>query len=111
MNTEGLQLKFTKLDKRHRGHDEFQYYVTVQDKPIHRYRPGGTSYVGFFALRSLCAETWGLSCERELYLKLKHENRYIELNNHWAWHTDINNGQYRIYLRSDEERAWLLLKW
>ena len=111
MNTEGLELKFTKLDRRHRGFEDFKYYVTVNDKPIHSYRPGKTNYIGFFVLRCLCSETWGLSCERELYLKLKNENNPAELNDHWVWHTDMNNSQYRIYLKGDEERAWILLKW
>lgn len=109
MNTEGLELKFTKLDKRHRGHDTFKYYVTVSKK-VHSYR-FKTSYVPFFGLRCMCAELWGMSCERDMYLKAQNENRTDLLNNHWAWHTDLNNSQYRIYLRSDEEKAWLLLKW
>lgn len=109
MNTEGLELKFTKLDGRHRGNDTFKYYVTVKQK-IHSYR-FKDSYVPFFMLRCMCAELWGMSCEREMYLKAQHENKTEILNNHWAWHTDLNNGQYRIYLKSDEEKAWLLLKW
>ena len=110
MNTEGLELKFTKLDKRHRGYDEFSHYVTVTEP--NRFGMRQYSFAGFFLLRMLCSKTYGLSCERELYLKIKHEKRTdIELNNHWAWHTDLNNSQYRIYLKSDEERAWLLLQW
>ncbi len=109
MNTEGLELKFTKLDGRHRGNDTFKYYVTIMDKRnIYSAR---ARYIPFFKLRCLCAETWGMSCEREMYLKAQHENNTEILNNHWAWHTDLNNSQYRIYLKSDEERAWLLLKW
>ncbi len=110
MNTEGLQLKFTKLDGRHRGYGTFKYYVTVKEKAPLAYR-FKELYIHFFKLRCLCAETWGMSCEREMYLKAKHENKTEMLNNHWAWHTDLNNSQYRIYLTSDEERAWLLLKW
>ena len=109
MNTEGLELKFTKLDGRHRGNDTFKYYVTVREK-VHSYR-FKERYIPFFKLRCLCAEIWGMSCEREMYLKAQHENQTEILNNHWAWHTDLNNSQYRIYLKSDEERAWLLLKW
>ena len=109
MNTDGLELKFTKLDGRHRGTDTFKYYVTVMEKRNnfnHRAR-----YIPFFKLRCLCAETWGMSCEREMYLKAQHEKNTEILNDHWAWHTDLNNGQYRIYLKSDAEKAWLLLKW
>ena len=109
--TEGLELKFTKLDGRHRGNDTFKYYVTVSKKARKYYTSDKTNYIHFFGLRCLCAETWGMSCEREMYLKAQHENQTEILNNHWAWHTDLNNGQYRIYLKSDEERAWLLLKW
>ena len=109
MNTEGLELKFTKLDGRHRGNDTFKYYVTVKQK-LHSYR-FKEHYIPFFKLRCMCAELWGMSCEREMYLKAQHENKTEILNNHWAWHTDLNNGQYRIYLKGDEEKAWLLLKW
>ena len=109
MNTEGLELKFTKLDGRHRGTDTFKYYVTVKEKG--NIFSARARYIPFFKLRCLCAETWGMSCEREMYLKAKHEKNTEILNNHWAWHTDLNNSQYRIYLKGDEERAWLLLKW
>lgn len=115
MNTENLTLKFTKLDKRHRGHSEFKYYVTVTEKSVRPFRPDKFSYPGFFALRCLCSETWGLSCERDLWLKLRPSVANglsdVTLNNHWTWHTDLNNSQYRIYLKSDEEKTWLLLKW
>ena len=111
MNTEGSELKFTKLDGRHRGNDTFKYYVTIKEK-VHSYRFKSTDYVyKFFMLRGMCVALWGMSCERELYLKAHHEKNNEILNNHWAWHTDLNNSQYRIYLKSDEERAWLLLKW
>ena len=109
MNTEGYELKFTKLDGRHRGNDTFKYYVEVREK-VHSYR-FKTNYVPFFKLRCLCAESWGMRSEREMYLKPQHENKTEILNSHWAWHTDLNNSQYRIYLKSDKERAWLLLKW
>jgi len=116
MNTEGLELKFTKLDRRHRGHEQFSHYVTVVEKSTSKYyQPTKYSDAGFFALRQLCTETWGMSCERELYLQLFPKVAIgmsdVTLNHYWAWHTDLNNSQYRIYLRSDEERAWLLLKW
>ncbi len=115
MNTEGLELKFTKLDKRHTGHRDFQYYVTVLESATRPYRPHKYSNAGYFALRQLCTETWGLSCERDLWMKLHPLSvtglSDVALNNHWVWHTDLNNSQYRIYLKSDEERAWLLLKW
>ena len=111
MNTEKLELKFTKLDKRHRGHQTFKYYVTVREKVRNFYTSYKTNYIHFFGLRCLCVEIWDMSCERDLYLKAEHEKNTEILNNHWAWHMDLNNSQYRIYLKSDEEKAWLLLKW
>jgi hypothetical protein len=98
-------LKFNKLDKRHRGHEQFQYYATIQRKTNH---PTFT-WLGYINLRNLCRETWGDSCEREIYLDLAYAKQ--EVNPYWAWHTDMNNGLYRIYLKSDAEKAWLLLKW
>lgn len=109
MSNEGLELKFNKLDKRHTGHETFKYYVTV-NKKVHSYR-FKNSYVDFFKLRDLCTETWGTSCERDLYIRSEHENPGLIINNHWAWHVDLNNNLYRIYLKSDEEKTWLLLKW
>jgi hypothetical protein len=115
MNTEGFELKFTKLDKRHRGYEQFSHYVTVVENSIDRYRLGKPSYTGFFGLRGLCSGIWGMSCERDLWLKLRpgviNGLTDVTLNNHWVWHTDLNNSQYRIYLRGDEEKSWLLLKW
>lgn len=101
-------LKFNKLDKRHRGYEQFQYYVTVNRK-TNNWLTKTFTWISYLNLRNLCRESWGDSCEREMYLSLAHEKQ--EVNPHWAWHTDLNNNQYRIYLKSEKERAWLLLKW
>ncbi len=95
-------LKFVKLRKGHLGHEQFQFYATVNGKR--------NNWINYLMLRNLCREIWGDSCDRALYESLARITGQ-EVNPHWAWHTDINNGQYRIYLKSEKERMWVSLVW
>lgn len=75
------------------GYGMFKYcvnfnYVTVQD---------------FCDIRKWCSEQWGPSDDLEFIEKIKNPNMA------WCWVND----QYtmRIYIATDKEAQWFLLKW
>lgn len=104
-----------KLDKRHKGHEHFKYYVQIV-APVLRYGFRFPSILArastFLEMREQCWRTYGYSCELELYLQLVEDvDASKKLNKHYSWHMDGREGIYRIYLKGDAERAWLSLLW
>lgn len=117
-----IKLKFTKLDRRHKGHGLFKYYVDVVSGSISLgvgsyYQTRITHLINFNEFRKWCFDTWGNSCELETYQTLNSFNRdslkQVELNPHWAWDVYENRSdrRNRIYIMSDKEKAWMDLKW
>ena len=86
-------MKLKKIDRRMNGYGKFKYcinfnYTTVQN---------------FCDIRRWCSEQWGASDDLEFFEKIK------EPNTAWCWVND----QYtmRIYIATDKEAQWFLLKW
>lgn len=108
--------KFQKLDKRHKGHEYFKYYVQI-DAPVANYNSFRfndlLSKVGtFLDMREQCWRAYGSGQELEIYLiAVLGEDTKEKLNEHYAWSMDARTGIYRIYLKSDAELAWLSLLW
>lgn len=111
-----FKLKFTKLDKRYQGYGVFTHYVKItSSKNSSLYKATETNLFNKF--RTLCVETWGMSTERDTYIYLHHNKKYLtlaqledmyELNEYWAWHTERE--QCRIYL-TDKGKTWAEIAW
>lgn len=86
-------MKIGKLDKRHKGHETFRYYTQFSF----------STYDKFIEVRNWCWQTWGPSSELDLLSHVKTDS--IK----WAWIHDQYNT--RIYLASDREYQWFVLKW
>ena len=102
-----MKLTIKKTDKRHTGHEQWQYLVIVERQPqtpfgsfTHLYKTKDLNQ-----LREWCWTTYGPSCELEFWLRLPETER----NCHWCWNTNYNN--FKIYLRTDKETNWFKLKW
>ena len=104
-------MKFTikRTDKRHTGNQSWQYLVIVEKLPSTLYGgPTMTQKAKFLnELREWCWQTYGPSCELELWLALPEDS--VSKNEHWCWHTNYNN--YKIYLRTEKEANWFKIKW
>jgi hypothetical protein len=85
-------MKIQKLDRRHNGHKVFKYFVGFSFYTTEK----------FIEVRNWCWQTWGPSCE------LEHANK-LEICPKWAWLSDQYN--MRIYLQTDAEYSWFLIKW
>ena len=106
-----MTFKIQKTDKRHTGHEQFQWYIKAYGdwrthNQIHHQIDKLSS---LFELREWAWTTWGPSCERDYWLHILRYNIEHTLNTHWCWHTD--NGECRLYLRTDKEANWFKLKW
>lgn len=104
-----MKLTIKRTDKRHTGHLEWQYLVVVERSPN---TPFGSStsfqkIKDLNTIREWCWQTYGPSCELELWLKVP--DTTPGKNIHWCWHTNFNN--FKIYLRTDKEANWFKLKW
>jgi len=85
-----MKIRLGKLDKRHTGHSRFKYFASF-------------SYIDlltFVSVRNWCWQTWGPSAELDIQ-GLQDQK--------WAWVHD--NYNTRIYLASDKEYQWFVLKW
>lgn len=107
------------MDHRYTGYPKFRYYINVDSKT---YLHESTHIPIFLNIRDWCTQTWGVSCERNFYLDIfrwKSHASYnpdqmtwlagTDLSKNWCWSTD--DYKRRIYLRSDEELALMLLRW
>jgi len=86
-------MKLKKVDGRMNGHNLFKYYVSF----------GYNSHQNFCDIREWCWEQWGPSCEFEYWSKIN------STNGAWCWVSDKYTK--RIYLATDKEGQWFLLKW
>ena len=108
-------IEVAKTDSRHTGSEKFKYFAVVKGNPLTHVSWQGASYAKTVRLQKLeefdnvrkwCVETWGMSCERSLYLMM-HGSK--QLNPHWCWHTEYDN--FKIYFASEAEATWFKLKW
>mgnify|MGYP003642202641 CR=1 FL=1 len=127
------------LDSRFTGYSYFKYQVTLINLPTdQRMTASRGAYadllriIDFNKIRDWCWDTWGASCDLKDYDRILELKGYpsvssysdrmeiIEdygLNTKWCFANesiamaDGRQRDRRIYLRGDEELAWLELRW
>ncbi len=82
-----------KLDKRNKGYGSFKYLIEFNTRAVEK----------FCQIRNWCWEQWGPSSELEFYHKLSNPNIC------WSWLTD--EWRMNVYIATDKEYQWFLLKW
>lgn len=88
-------MKPFELDKRYTGYRIFVYGIDFD------------RHAEFFNIREWCWQSFGPGCELEyyyIYSRLPGKENVT-----WAW--SKNDYRSRIYLQSDKELQWYLLKW
>ena len=96
-----MKLRIEKLDGRHKGSRSFAHRAVVLGLTADR-------FIDFLTLREWCWDTWGPSCEREIYLN-SHYNKVR--NNPWVWHYNGDYSECYIYLTGSKELELFTLKW
>jgi len=86
-------MKLKKVDGRMNGHGTYKYCVNFNYKTAQN----------FCDIRKWCWEQWGASDDYEFIPKIKDPNIA------WCWVNDKYT--MRIYLATDKEGQWFLLKW
>lgn len=84
-------MKLKKLDARNKGFGSYKYMAIFRNP---------TDQEKFCKIRNWCWEQWGPSSELD-FRKGKNEL--------WAWLT--NEFEVKIYIATDKEYQWFLLKW
>jgi hypothetical protein len=87
-------VKHYKLDKRFKGFGDFKYTVDFNWRQASE----------FCELRNWCWDQWGPSSEIVNWEKSKDF-----VSKSWCW--DPSEYKNRVYLASDKEYQWFLLKW
>lgn len=82
-----------KLDKRHKGFGDFTYLAEFTTRESKK----------FFEIRNWCWDQWGPGIELEL------RHRVPSSSSSWSW--TIDDYVLRIYIATDKEYQWFLLKW
>jgi hypothetical protein len=88
-------MRHNKLDRRYKGYGQFKYTVSFWLSK---------EYPKFCEIRNWCWTQWGPSSEVDIWER----NPALQSPN-WCWVKD--DYKVRIYLTSDKEYQWFLLKW
>lgn len=97
----------TTLDRRHTGFSHWKYYINKPGRPL--------GYIDskqkFMEWRAWCWDMWGASKELYEYLDdIRFPTSILACHNkNWCWRNDKD--VCRIYLRSDDELSYFLLRW
>jgi hypothetical protein len=86
-------MKAKKTDARFSGYPNFKYHITFRRMETEQY----------CNIRKWCWETFGASCE------LQNISRVTNPNMEWCW--DSDEWKSRIYLATEKQYQWFLLKW
>lgn len=114
ISTPAMKIKIRKTDARFTGSDLFHYVADVTAEryaiPVIGSLPARMTkrLTDFNEVRAWCIQTWGMSCERSIYLDIAKTDT-SSLNTHWTWHTEF--GETKIYMATDKEVNWFKLKW
>ncbi len=91
-------MRIKKLDKRMKGYGDFKYGIDFS---------WNWEGVRFDHARQWCWETLGASVEYDIWTELQIAGE--EKNERWCW--DRNQYRTMIYLKSDAERNWFVMRW
>ena len=87
-------MKHYKLDKRFKGYGNFKYSVDFNWREKSKY----------LEVRNWCWDQWGPSSE----VAFLEDNQSL-VSEGWSW--DTSEFKNRIYLATEKEYQWFLLKW
>lgn len=96
-----MTLSLEKLDGRHKGLNRLKYRILIHGTTTDRFQT-------FLQIRQWCWDTWGPSCEREIFLPLANNNPG---SNDWAWHFEEKFQACYIYLSGSKQLELFSLKW
>jgi hypothetical protein len=110
-----MNYEITKLDRRHAWYGQFNYMIEFKkSKSFHSYYNRSAGVLEFDRSRRWFNETYGWSQDVETRSQIgraraqANEDYTKDFNLHWAY--SIKYDEYRIYVQSDQELNWFVLK-
>ncbi len=88
-------MEHRKMDRRMTGHQDFEFCATFFKTTKEGQK--------FCDIREWCWETWGPSCEYDIWTKRPNPNQ------HWCWAND--DFKMKIYFKTDKEDMLFILRW
>ena len=104
-----MQFQIEKLDKRHTGHESWQYRLRI----LNDLHVSGSHHRNFHQLRSWMIEQYSVSAERDSYEIIAGSCQgHGSFDPPYCWHVDRDypNMQY-IYVKDDTVLSNITLKW
>jgi len=102
-----MYFKTNKLDRRHNGGLFWKYYITLPNRSFPRNEREPMN--NFFQMREWAWQTWGPSKELLEWMADRTNESALCQNEHWAWQSDKYHT--RLYLRTDKELSFFMLRW
>jgi hypothetical protein len=109
-----MNYEITKLDRRHSWHGQFNYMIEFKKSRQSFYNRSNQGVLEFDRSRRWFNETYGWSQDVETRSQIgqtsaiSNEDYSKDFNLHWAY--SIKYDEYRIYVQSDQELNWFVLK-
>lgn len=89
-------MKLNKTDSRYAGHSKFKFMASFKFSEATK----------FVEIRTWAWNQWGASCELDFLFSTD-----PPMNTKWAWMFDKANGRIRIYMATEKEYNWFILRW
>ena len=109
-----MNYEITQLDRRHSWHSQFAYMIEFKKTRQSFYNRSNQGVLEFDRSRRWFNETYGWSQDVETRSSIGNslasakEDYTQDFNLHWAY--SIKYNEYRIYVQSDKELNWFMLK-
>jgi hypothetical protein len=109
-----MNYEITKLDRRHAWYGQFTYMIEFKKTRQSFYNRSNQGVLEFDCSRRWFNETYGWSQDVETRAQIgqaraqNNKDYTQDFNLHWAY--SIKYDEYRIYVRSDQELNWFVLK-
>ena len=98
------------LDRRHTGHEYWQYRIYITQQQLSSY--SGDRFRYFHQLRIWMTEQYGPSCERDIYSRtILAYKEYDPFDPPWCWHIDREKEYVYIYVKNETILSNFTLKW
>jgi len=101
-----MNYEITQLDRRHAWNDQFEYMIEFKKTHESMYVRSNQGVLEFDRSRRWFNETYGWSQDVETRSQIGRTQ--ADFNLHWAY--SIKYNEYRIYVQSDQELNWFVLR-
>ena len=109
-----MHYKIIRLDRRHSWHGDFAYLIEFEKRSFTAHAQGRSGVLAFDRSRRWFNDTFGWSQDVDTRERVRSalvgtESETTDYNFKWSW--SIKYDEYRIYVASEAELNWFVLKY